>query len=127
MIAHPQCAHCGATAAIALTHDLVAIGDDRAVAGFSQPGDPSRTTGRGTPAATHGNSDPPPDDSPHPSRGFMRHRTAASSRTNSAVSASSGTSTSSGPAPRSAIRLSAIWYQRSGKSPPSSRTPRGIS
>src|SRR5439155_15431972 len=50
----------------------------------------------------------------YPSRGFIRHRTPASTIAKSTVRASIGTTTSPSPAPRSMIRRDAIWYQRSG-------------
>lgn len=56
--------------------------------------------------------------SAQPRRGFMRHATAASITANIAVSTSAGSATSARPAPRSMMRRSAIWYHRSGSSPP---------
>jgi 4-amino-4-deoxy-L-arabinose transferase-like glycosyltransferase len=68
------------------------------------------------------------DPDPHyPSRGFILQRSAASRTPNSTDSARNGTTTSPSPAPRSMMRRSAIWYQRSGSRPPTSRTPWGMS
>ena len=53
--------------------------------------------------------------------------TAVSTTANISSGTSVGTATSTSAAPRSMMRRLAIWYQRSGSSPPTCRTPSGIS